>query len=74
MVNQEFQELKRQWGVNSTERARIIKEMRDNLLKRNSGSEKYSFEYIQQGVVISILDCEVEELLKIDGDMNPQGK
>lgn len=74
MVNQEFQELKRQWGVNSTERARIIKEMRENLLKRNSGSEKYSFEYIQQGVVISILDCEVEELLKIDGDMNPQGK
>lgn len=74
MVNQEFQELKRQWGVNSTERARITKEMRENLLKRNSGSEKYSFEYIQQGVVISILDCEVEELLKIDGDMNPQGK
>ncbi len=74
MVNQEFQELKRQWGVNSTERARIIKEMRENLLKRNSGSEKYSFEYIQQGVVISILDCEVEELLQIDGDMNPQGK
>ena len=35
MVNQDFQELKRQWGVNSSERTRIIREMRENLLTRN---------------------------------------
>lgn len=74
MVNQEFQELKRQWGVNSFERARIIREMRENLLTRNGNNKRYSFEYTQQGVVLSILNCSVDELFEIDGDMNPQGK
>lgn len=74
MVNQEFQELKRQWGVNSSERARIIREMRENLLTRNGNNKRYSFEYTQQGVVLSILNCSVDVLFEIDGDMNPQGK
>lgn len=74
MVNQDFQELKRQWGVNSSERARIIREMRENLLTRNGNNKRYSFEYTQQGVVLSILNCSVDELFEIDGDMNPQGK
>jgi ribosome-associated translation inhibitor RaiA len=73
MINQEFQELKKQWGVNSSERVRITEAMRENLTKRNKNNDSYVFNYTQQGVVLSISNCTIEELFAIDGDMNPQG-
>ena len=72
MINQEFQELKRQWGVNSSERVKIIEAMRENLTKRNNNEDRYVFGYTQQGIVLSISSCTVEDLFAIDGDMNPQ--
>ena len=73
MINQEFQELKRQWGVNSSERVNIIEAMRENLTKRNKNNDSYAFNYTQKGIVLSISSCTVEDLFAIDGDMNPQG-
>lgn len=73
MINQEFQELKRQWGVNSSERVRITEAMRENITKRNKNDDSYVFRYTQQGIVLSISSCTIEELFAIDGDMNPQG-
>ena len=74
MVNQEFQELKRQWGVNSAERANIIEAMRENLRKRNEGNDIYTFNYTSKGTTINISTAEVGGqygLFAIDGDMNP---
>ncbi len=75
MVNQKFQELKRLWGVNSSERAKIIEAMKENLLERNSGQAEYKCDYAYKDLIINIIDTNnVEDLFIVDGDMNPQGK
>lgn len=74
MLNQDFQELRRQWSVNSKKRLEIIEAMKENLIKRNKNNNSYTFDYTQPGKVLLISSCEIEELLAIDGDMNPQGK
>ncbi len=74
MLNQDFQELRRQWSVNSQKRLEIIEAMKENLIKRNKNNNSYRFDYTQPGKVLLISSCEIEELLAIDGDMNPQGK
>ena len=69
-MNQEFQELKRQYGVNSSERAKIFKDMQTNLKDRNNNNSEYTFEFTRNDTV-NIDDCsEFEELLEIDGNMN----
>lgn len=74
MINSIFQELKRQWGINSEERATIIQAMRENLIKRNCNNDRYKFQYTRPGELVNISSCNVEDLFAIDGDMNPQGK
>jgi len=74
MLNKEFQELRRLWGLNSKERSEIISKMKKNLIDRNNGNDEYRFCYTKVGKSASINAIEqVEELLSIDGDMNPQG-
>lgn len=73
MVNQAFQELKRQWA-NSLDREPIIEKMRENLMGRNSGNNLYTFEYTKSGETVDINICNVHELFEIDGDMCPQMK
>ena len=75
-MNKEFQELKRQWGLNSKERAQIIDEMRKNLKSRNNGLSEYKFNYTFKDKVTNIDTCSnvPEDLFAIDGDMNPRGK
>ena len=74
MLNQEFQELKRLLGINSIPRSEIISKMKQNLIDRNNGKDEYSFGYTKNGKSININSIEkVEDLLSIDGDMNPQG-
>lgn len=73
MVNQEFQALRSQIGVNLQERSSLINKMKDNLTKRNKGEDEYTFAYTRQDTV-NISQCkDVEELCAIDGDMNPRG-
>ena len=75
MPNEEFQELKRLFALNSTERAYIIDRMKDNLTHRNGGNDLYVFEYTRQGVELHISQCvKPEDLFAIDGDMCPLGK
>lgn len=74
-MNNEFQELRRQYSVKiQKEIAPIVDEMRKNLINRNCGKEQYTFHFTKQGDVLSIPLCDVEELFAIDGDMCPQGK
>lgn len=73
IMNKEFQELKRQWGVNSAERKDIIQKMRDNLIQRNKYESLYVFEYTSKGTTINLSDCDIEDLFSADGDMNPRG-
>lgn len=73
MINQEFQELKRQYGVKAGNMATIISKMKENLTLRNGGKDEYVFGYTQTKTVI-ISECkDVTELFAIDGDMNPLG-
>ena len=72
MINQEFQELKRKWGINSSERAELIKAMKENLFNRNHNNDTYEFKYTSPGKVVSIDKCDVQDLFAVDGDMNPQ--
>lgn len=75
-MNEEFQELRRQWSVNFAMRATIIADMRVNLTQRNGGNDEYTFRYKQQGPMVNISTAEVagrNGLLAIDGDMNPRG-
>ncbi|MBQ6071233.1 MAG: hypothetical protein IJK85_05720 [Bacteroidales bacterium] len=74
MVNQEFQELKRQLLIAKKNEKDIIDEMRANLLKRNGGQELYHLEYTEKSNTYNIKTATVEELYSIDGDMCPQGK
>ncbi|MBR6891779.1 MAG: hypothetical protein IKN15_00800 [Bacteroidaceae bacterium] len=76
MLNKEFQELKAQWGTNSTEREIIIEKMKENLKSRNNGESKYVFEYTNSKKIVDIDACSnfPEDLFEIDGDMNPMGK
>lgn len=73
MINQEFQELKRRWGINSSERKKIINAMKENLCNRNCNNDMYKFQYTMPGKVVLISKCDVEDLFAVDGDMNPQG-
>lgn len=75
MINQEFQELKRQYGVKAREIADIIADMKVNLLSRNNGISNYTFGYTTPGKTIDIQNTNnITDLFAIDGDMNPQGK
>ena len=74
MVNQEFQELKRQLSCLKKDEADIIGKMRENLLRRNNMQEEYTLEYTEQGATYNINTASVKELFSIDGDMCPQGK
>lgn len=69
----EFQELRRLLGINSSEREEIIQRMRKNLIKRNSGKPLYVYEYTTKGTTVDLSTCGIEELLSVDGDMNPRG-
>lgn len=74
MINKEFQELKRLWGVNSKERESLISRMRENLINRNKGVELYEFNYTSKSKSINIAnELNVSELFAVDGDMTPQG-
>lgn len=75
-MNKEFQKLRKQWGLNSNEREKIIKEMRVNLKCRNAGMSEYEFGYTFKGKVINIDTCSnvPDDLFEIDGDMTPLGK
>lgn len=74
MINQEFQELKRQWSLRNPENEKIIIEnMRYNLLSRNGGSSIYTTGFSNPGISHDINTCDVESLFAIDADMNPQG-
>lgn len=74
-MNNEFQELRRQYSVKiQKEIAPIVDKMRENLINRNDGKEQYTFCHTKQGDVLSIPLCNVEELFAIDGDMCLQGK
>lgn len=74
MVNQDFQELKRQWSVNKENEENIVKKMRSNLFARNNDQEEYTTNYTTSGKVFNINTASVQELFEIDGDMCPQGK
>ena len=74
MVNQEFQELKRQWSCLKAKETEIINKMRENLLRRNNKQKEYTLEYTEQGTTYNINSASVEELFSIDGDMCPLGK
>lgn len=75
MINKEFQELKRRFFENPTERATIINEMKENLKQRNNGEDQYVFGFTKRGVEMFISKCDKpEDLFAIDGDMCPQGK
>ena len=75
MINKEFQELKRRFFENPTERATIINEMKENLKQRNNGEDQYVFGFTKRGVEMFISKCDKPEgLFAIDGDMCPQGK
>lgn len=74
MINQEFQELKRQWSCLKKNEADIIGKMRKNLLRRNNMQEEYTLEYTEQGATYNIYTASVEDIFSIDGDMCPQGK
>jgi len=75
MANQEFQELRRQYGVKAREIASIIADMKTNLISRNNGESLYTFGYTTPGVTVDIQNTDnISELLAVDGDMNPQGK
>lgn len=69
MPNQEFQELKRKWGIEPNNRNSIISEMRYNLKQRNGLDNKYLFRYTNQGVQYDIDTSTFNELCEIDGDM-----
>lgn len=75
-MNQEFQNLRRQWGINSAKRKDIIDKMRKNLKLRNGGKDEYTFGYTSQGLTVNISTVDVGGdygLFAIDGDMQPQG-
>ena len=72
-MNTEFQELRRLLGINSGERENIIQRMRENLIQRNSCNLLYVYEYTTQGTTVDLSTCGIEELLSVDGDMNPRG-
>ncbi len=72
-MNTEFQELRRLWSVNLTERDNVIQRMRENLIQRNDGNTSYVYEYTAQGTTVDLSTCGIEELLSVDGDMNPRG-
>lgn len=73
-MNQEFQELRRQYGVNIQNHiAPIVEGMRENLMERNGGNAEYVIRYTQPGKVVLISTCGIEDLFAVDGDMNPQG-
>ena len=74
MINKEFQELKRLWGVNSKKRDDIISQMRENLLSRNNGESIYDFQYTQPGKTVDITSGSVVDLFAVDGDMTPLNK
>ena len=74
MINQDFQDLKRRWGINSEERDNILSEMRDNLLSRNNGESIYVFQYTQPGKEVDITSDSVKDLFAVDGDINPLNK
>ena len=70
-MNAEFQELMRQWGVNSRERADIISKMRINLKERNNGNSLYIIQKTMPGKRVNIdTTTEVTDLFEINGDMN----
>lgn len=73
-MNAEFQELRRQWSINSAEREDIIQRMRENLIQRNNGNSLYVCRYTSKGKTIDLSTCHIEDLLEADGDMNPIGK
>lgn len=73
-MNAEFQELRRQWGINSRDRNGIISKMRENLIARNKGNSQFDFAYTTpEHPPVNLSTCDVEELLAVDGDMNPRG-
>ncbi len=76
MTNKDFQELKRQHSVtqNKEERDVIVKEMRDNLIKRNEDRSLYVKRYISPKKEIDISTADITSLYEVDGDMSPLGK
>jgi hypothetical protein len=73
-MNQEFQELRRQFGINMEERSSIMQLMRENLIARNAGNPRYEFGYVVHGKVVDIASVDrPDELFEIDGDMCPRG-
>lgn len=74
MKKKEFQELKRKWSIEVSERNELELAMRENIKKRNNGSREYVIRYTTPGVVYDIDSCDIQGLFSIDGDMIPQGK
>lgn len=76
-INNEFQELMRQFSVNIDQRADILNSIKANLKERNGGESSYTFGYTTLGKVVDIdsvtLD-HIDDLFAVNGDMNPQGK
>ena len=71
-MNQDFQELKRQYSIQIKNHIQpITDQMRKNLIDRNNGNVIYTFNYTTKGKTLSIETCNIEGLLAIDGDMNP---
>ena len=75
MLNNEFQEAKRVYSISESpeDKEEAIKSMRDILLARNNGEATYDFSYTEKGKTVCITDCGLEDLLAVDGDMNPIG-
>lgn len=72
-MNVEFQELKRQWSVNLSQRDELVEKMRTNLKQRNNGDAMYTCKYGSKRNIYDLSCCPVEELFTVDGDMVPMG-
>lgn len=75
-INNEFQELMRQFSVNIDQRVDILNSMKANLKERNGGESSYTFGYTTPGKFVDIDEVTLEhinDLFAVDGDMNPQG-
>lgn len=71
-MNNAFQTLKGRLNMPG-QHNEVVDLMRRNLLERNDNNNIYTLQYTQEGHSYDINTCSVEELLKIDGDMNPMG-
>lgn len=79
-INNEFQELMRQFeenAENSARRVYILNSMKANLKERNEGESSYTFGYTTPGRFVDIDEVtldHIDDLFAVNGDMNPQGK